>query len=128
MTVAICDDEPYFIEQLSEMLHAYCQKMALSCQIKCFASGEELIETEEKFNLIFLDINMKKLTGIETAAILRKRDPNFILVFISAFMEYAPQGYEVNAFRYLLKNDLRGSFLSCMKAVTHRMGDRKSVV
>lgn len=122
MKIAICDDESLFIKRLSTLILDYLTKRAFPCEICTFGSGEELIQSEEMFDIIFLDIQMSGMSGIQTAEILRRRTSKFTLVFISAFMEFAPQGYEVQAFRYLIKSDLEGSFPACMKAVLRHMG------
>lgn len=126
--VAICDDEPIFVKKLEQLLGAFCKEYGLEFQVTRFYSGEELLAWSGTFDLIFLDINMKGVSGIAAAAWLRKRNPKFILVFVSSFMEYAPRGYEVDALRYLLKSDLEHSFALCMRAVVRQMGLRRNKV
>ena len=59
-----------------------------------------------EFDVAFLDIDMEKLNGIELARKLRSKNPTTIIIFVTNFIQYAPEGYEVNAFRYLLKSDI----------------------
>ncbi|MDC9428716.1 two-component system response regulator RgaR, partial [Clostridioides difficile] len=54
-------------------------------------------------DIIFLDIQMKDINGIEVAKKIRKFDEKVEIIFTTAFSEYAPQGYEVRAYRYLVK-------------------------
>ena len=69
-------------------------------------SGEELLDMDklvEDFDIIFLDIEMDGLNGIETAGEIRKTNNRAIIVFITGFKDYALEAYELNTFHYLLK-------------------------
>ena len=57
----------------------------------------------DNYHLIFLDIEMEGLNGIETAKLLRNIDKNFILIFVTSFEQYALESFEVSPFRYLIK-------------------------
>jgi DNA-binding LytR/AlgR family response regulator len=71
-----------------------------------FESGEEFIAefSNDKYDLLILDIEMKDLNGLQTAEFLRQIDKNVILIFMTSFDKFVYQGYEVKAFRYILKN------------------------
>lgn len=104
MNIAVCDDDKVHIELLKRYLHAakyLCPKM----QVAVFFSGEELLKAtlHKKFDIIFLDIKMKKLSGMDTAIEIRKVDCDVIIIFITGLMNYVFYGYKVKAFRYLMK-------------------------
>ncbi|MCL2227389.1 MAG: LytTR family DNA-binding domain-containing protein [Oscillospiraceae bacterium] len=54
-------------------------------------------------DLAFLDIQMKNMTGIELAELIRKTDSNMLIVFVTSFKEYVLKGYDINALHYLIK-------------------------
>lgn len=108
MRIAICDDEELFVRKIYQFLW-----QQHDCVVECFRSPVELSEkfaAGERYDVFFLDILMTPISGMELARKIREQDRYAILVFITSYLEYAPEGYEVNAFRYLLKpvteNDL----------------------
>lgn len=104
MRIAIVDDEPIFLSKLKDKIVTYypdSDKLSI-CE---FNSGERLLDHFKKnlYDIIILDIEMKKLNGLETAEKIRSYDNLVIIVFLTSHQEFALQGYEVNAFRYMLK-------------------------
>ncbi|MDE5746013.1 MAG: LytTR family DNA-binding domain-containing protein [Acetatifactor sp.] len=109
MKIAVCDDEEVFTRKIYQFLW-----QEHDCIVECFLSPEELLkkyDAGERYDVLFLDVLMSPISGMELARKIREWDKYAILIFITAYLEYAPEGYEVNAFRYLLKpvveNDLR---------------------
>ena len=109
MRIAICDDEELFVNKI---YHYLWQEH--DCTVECFRSPVELLNkytAGERYDVLFLDILMSPISGMDLAKKIREWDKYAVLVFITSCLEYAPEGYEVNAFRYLLKpvaeNDLR---------------------
>jgi len=105
MRIAIVDDEQEFLLNLKSMISEnYPEPDKLS--ISEFGSGEEFINDFKKnmYDVIILDIEMKELNGLETAERIRSDDSSMIIVFLTSHQEFVLQGYEVNAFRYMLKS------------------------
>lgn len=105
MRIAIVDDEQDFLSNLKNMISkSYPEPDKLN--INEFGSGEEFLNNFKKnmYDVIILDIEMKELNGLETAEKIRSVDSLVIIVFFTSHQEFALQGYEVNAFRYMLKN------------------------
>lgn len=104
MKIIICDDQKSEYLQLRELLDKYCKERYFDLDVQYFSSGKELIESQiEEVDLFFLDVEMPGLNGIETGKEIRKRNKNCEIVFVTNYIQYALQGYEVQAFRYLLK-------------------------
>ena len=70
---------------------------------------------------MFLDISMKKLDGIQTASQIRTFHNTTFLVFVTAFIDYALEGYKVNAVRYIMKDTLQTAIPECMNAILQKM-------
>ncbi|MCM1227603.1 MAG: response regulator [Clostridium sp.] len=105
MRIAIVDDEKNFLSNLKNIIiESYPEPDKLN--ISEFGCGEEFIKDFKKsmYDVIILDIEMKELNGLETAEKIRSADNSVIIVFLTSHQEFALQGYEVNAFRYMLKN------------------------
>lgn len=105
MKIAICDDEELFIENTKHLINSILVDIGM-CSITAFSSGEELLEQhyKEKFDIIFLDIEMSGISGIETARKIRSNDTKVIIVFLTNYTDFALEGYEVDAYRYLVKS------------------------
>ena len=118
MNIALCDDENTFLSQMEELI-SETETFGDKAQIYKFVSGEELLAAFEqnRFDIIFLDIEMRDINGIDTAKKIRENDKNAIIVFFTSHSEYAVSGYEVNAFRYLLKNSPKAYYIRELRSV-----------
>lgn len=120
--IAICDDEKIGRELLYHYLSTYLIQLRIKYHITECASAQELFEhLNHNFDIIFLDIKMDQLNGIEVAKIIRSRDNNVEIVFVSSYPEYAVSGYGVNAFRYLLKQDMKNHLNECMPELLSKL-------
>lgn len=70
-----------------------------------------------QYQLALLDVDLETMTGIALGRRLKQQNPELVLVYISAYLEFAPEGYTVRAFRYLLKRDMERMLPSCLDAV-----------
>lgn len=105
MRIAICDDERTYIKKIENDINSL-KTHENEFEFSEFESGEAFISgfSKDKFDLIILDIEMNDLNGLQTAEFLRQIDKNVILIFMTSYDKFVYQGYEVNAFRYILKN------------------------
>jgi len=103
MRIAVCDDEELFRIEFKSVL----DKVLINAEydIDTFSGGSSLYEAflKEPFDLVFLDIEMPGIDGITLAKRLRAISENVHIVFLTSHIEYALEGYEVNALRYLVK-------------------------
>ena len=99
MRIAICDDEVSVVEILEEKI----KELLPDAIIEKYLSGEELILSSCKPDILFLDIQMPGKDGMETARILREDNKEMILIFVTAAEEYVFQAFDVGAFHYLVK-------------------------
>lgn len=116
MKVAICDDE----QNIRTYIAVLVREMLSGCSVDLYDSGEALLAAKVVYDLIFLDIKMQGISGMETATKLRKKDSLTNIIFITAMEEYALQAFDVGAFHYLLKPIDKVKFLGVLeKAVLH---------
>lgn len=103
MSIAVCDDEILECCNMAGRIGALLEEMKTPCMVRQFNSGRELLQAEEDFDIIFLDIIMRELDGMSTAQLFRERAYDGILVFVSSSRNYVFDAYDVEAFQYLLK-------------------------
>lgn len=122
LKIVICDDEAFFLEQLTEKISSYLKEKEIPFQISTFHSGEQLQQDsrDELFDIAFLDISMEAVNGIDAAHYLRTVNQRICIIFVTGYMDYVLEGYKVGAFRYLLKDTLDTSFLECMEGVLQK--------
>lgn len=105
MEFVICDDNQLFMNELQHKIEEICAKRDWNYKCKLYQHVRTLLSVDlSSAKVVFLDIDMPEVNGIEAAKILRDKYPDLIIVFVTAYIEYAPSGYKVNAFRYILKN------------------------
>lgn len=103
MNIAICDDDLTFREFLEKNLRTYYDDKSIPLNILQFASGEELLKSTLLFDLIFLDVEMGKLNGIDTGRKLKTQNPYCIIIMITSYSGYLDASFRINAFRFLSK-------------------------
>lgn len=105
--IAICDDEPLFVEQLHDQIDRALFPSEIEYDITEFSDPHKLLaaldDDLETFHLLFLDIMMQDLNGIDLARILRKKKNAVSIIFITSSPSFALEGYSVRPVQYLLK-------------------------
>ena len=106
--IAIVDDEEQTREQILRTLKENIQEQH-EVEIKLYASGEsffEEIQKGETADILFTDIQMQQLDGVELGKLVRRLCPDMYIVFITSYEEYAAESYRIEAYQYILKQDL----------------------
>lgn len=124
--IAICDDEEYFLCKEKALIAHYMQKNKHQCEIDIFSSGKELLEQGNnlaEYDMIFLDVCMNEMDGIETAKRIRNLTKNVYIAFVTAFVDYSLEGYKVDATRYILKDKdcLEKTMTECLDTILFKM-------
>ena len=104
ISIAVVDDEKSFSDQLTGFIQRYAKEQNLDVQVTVFQDGMEIADDfRSKWDIIFLDIQMQLLDGLSTARRIRACDQDVIIIFVTTMAQYAINGYEVDAFDYVLK-------------------------
>lgn len=118
MKFLICDDELQFAEVLKQNILNILNEPTWRVSVDCVSDLEQMIKINAKqYDVAFLDIDMGKLNGIELGRRLRTASSDIILVFVTNYVQYSLEGYEVHALRYLLKDHLEEKLPECLEAV-----------
>ena len=114
MKIYICDDEPKYRQLLHEKILQDSFIHDYEAEVTEYESGEQLLNALDEgvsADVYFLDIQMENGTddGIRVAKELRRRGDKGLIVYVTSFIDYVQTGYEVKAFRYLLKSQISES-------------------
>lgn len=101
--IAIVDDEKIVVDAIKNMVEEFFQNKNIKCYIKEFFSGEELLDYRESLDLIFLDIQMSGIDGIETAMKIRAFDKKVKLFYITNYSEKMSKAFSVYSFAFIEK-------------------------
>ena len=106
MKIALCDDEQYFREVISDYCKEFERKTGIKIALHIFSEGKEVLAYVEKnkdIDLFILDIKMEHVNGLQVAETIRKLEIRSKIVFLTSVLEYAPEGYRFKASLYWMK-------------------------
>lgn len=105
--IAVCDDEEIVTSDIEERLHRISKKTDVSIDIDVFFDGAALIDyilsQNIKYDIIYLDIELKGENGVDTARKIRQFDKDVLLIYITNYESFAKEVFEVSAFRFITK-------------------------
>lgn len=124
--IAVCDDEKEIREYLRAQITDILASEDIDGAVDLYADGAPLVEVyktgKADYDLLLLDITMKQCDGMLAAKQIREINNDVMIVFVTASAEYVFSGYEVRAFRYLLKPELTTGFTrifrECLRELT----------
>lgn len=103
MRILVCDDDGLTVQRIARLLEQHAESKGYAADIIAVANPHQAALADE-YDIVFLDVDMPQMSGIDLAGIIHQRWPNTVIVFMTNYVQYAPEGYEVGAFRYLMKS------------------------
>lgn len=106
MKIGILEDERDVAEKIKQYIATYFEKRGggESLELHSYADAYELLENyRADFDVLFMDIQLNMMTGMEAAERIRRQDSRVLIVFVTNLAQYAVEGYQVNAFDFILK-------------------------
>lgn len=130
--IAICDDESEEIEKIQKMVTRWAERTKHSVSIETFPSAEAFLfacNGGNLFDILLLDVEMRKINGIDLAKKIRTFDSKAEIIFITSHNEFASEGFEVDALHYLLKPVNEEKFSSVLdRAAVRLLTDPPSII
>lgn len=117
MNIAICDDEQFISEQIKKLIE---KRMTDAC-IEMYDRGDDLLSAKKHFDIVFLDIVMDGINGIDTAKALREKKEETVIIFITGIKEYVFEAFDVAAFHYLLKPVMEEKFFRVLECAAEEV-------
>ncbi len=123
--IAIVEDNPAEQKKIRECLDYFSEQEQIPFEIETYPSGSAFFMSGMTgYDIIFMDIDMPGMNGMETAQALRKEDPSVVLIFVTNMAQYAISGYDVDALSFILKPVNKYSFAIKMKRAVARTTKR----
>ena len=129
--VLICDDDAMFLDSLYDSVAAFLDDKQVKAKLHKFQFLEEISDQMmASCDIAFLDIdyNARNYTGMDIARRLRQFRKDAIIIFVTNFIEYAPEGYEVQAFRYILKRNLQSELKLYLQQAIDQLNTSRETV
>lgn len=124
VNIAVCDDESTETAYLASMVRTWAKERGIDIRIADFGSAEQFLFTYEEhktFDILLLDVQMADMDGITLARRIRKEDENVQIIFITGYMDYITDGYEVEALHYLLKPVIREKLFAVLNRAIEKL-------
>ncbi len=123
--IALCDDEKNFLDIEEKIIKEYFEEHCAEVCVEKFSSARELLVCDdlEKFDVYFLDVEMPEKGGLSLAEDIFDLKNNAKIVFVSAYIKYAPEGYKVSAVRYIVKkiSEMNQAIFECLDEIVKRI-------
>lgn len=108
LKIAVLDDEQIFYESIKKKIYSFYEKVHLAVSVDCYSSGKALlyeVDDGKYYDIYLLDIDLPDMSGIDLGRILREKSPYCYIVFLTAYPQYAIEGYSAKAYQYILKDE-----------------------
>lgn len=106
INIAICDDDISITSEIENNLKRIGKEHGISLNIEVFGDGKDLVDeiySGENYDIIYLDIEMKKLNGLDTAKKIRDIDRIVSIIYVTSYKRYAMDVFEVQPFQFIVK-------------------------
>ena len=104
MRILLCDDDSIFLSQLEAYIQSYFKKNKYRCpDIVTYTDAVQLFQDQGEKDMVFLDVEMPGISGIDAGKALKQSNPDLIIFIITAYSEYLDDAMRFQVFRYLTK-------------------------
>lgn len=130
--IAIVDDDKDALDKVCNLIEKYCQTNPQMVYRKKYSSANELKwdleEKKEIFDIYILDIEIGDDNGIDVARFIRTMDEQAYIIFLTSYMQYSLEGYECNAYRYVLKSQMEEKLSEIIGKICKKLVATKSKI
>ncbi len=123
MKIALCDDQAAHIELLRPYVEEFFKIKEIEAEFFEFLDGEEIIGSEEKFDIVFLDMELGYLTGIDVAKSIKDSNPNSVIIVVTSYSEYLDQAMDLHVTRFLNKPVVQSKVYSALEKALQEINE-----
>ena len=131
ISIAICDDQLPEIEYLTGLVRQWASAKGHAIQLRPFPSAEAFLfayEEDRAYDILLLDIQMKALDGVALARQVRAGNKEVQIIFVTGYMDYIADGYDVEALNYLLKPVSYEKFSAVLDKAVERLARNEKAI
>lgn len=128
---AICDDELSEINYLKQLVIKWANMNRFMAEVTCFPSAETFLfqyYENKSFDILLLDIEMGSINGVELAKKIRAENREVQIIFVTGYMDYITDGYDVEALHYLLKPVIENKFFNVLDRAIVKLNRNESAL
>ena len=103
LNAALCDDEAVTLASEADLISDLLRKKGVEFELELFESPRDMLKSNTIYDMVFLDIEMDGMNGIELAENIREKNENCFVFFITNYSVYLDKAFDVRAIRYLTK-------------------------
>lgn len=121
--IAIVDDERDFAKRVEEITVQFFHEKKVGCKTVIYHMPQELLwdmEDGYSYDIYLMDIEMPVVSGLDLAHAIRQKHDEPYIIFITAHLEYSIEGYEYNAWRYIMKSGMKEKLLPAFEQMMER--------
>lgn len=127
MKIAICEDQEIQLDLINKYIRDWSAKKDINISIDNFTNAESFLfqwsEDYDKYDIIFLDIKLGEISGIDLSNMIREKNKTVEIVFVTGFFKYALHGYKVGAMQYLMKPIDKLDLYYCLDKTLDKISD-----
>jgi two-component system response regulator LytT len=108
LKIAVLDDEPIFHDNIRRKIYSIYDEIHMAVNVDCYSSGKALmyeVEDGKYYDIYLLDIELPDISGIDLGRVLREKSPYCYIIFLTAYPQFAIEGYSAKAYQYILKDE-----------------------
>lgn len=129
LKIAFCDDNNYYVQHIQDLTNEYLKKNGIEGELYSYHDGRDLLkeydQNKVRFDLVFLDIDMPTMDGIELGRMIRELDDKVLLIFTTHMEDRVYEAFQVSAFRFIRKRFLKVEIEECLqKAIEHLLNNQ----
>lgn len=129
--IGICDDDRHFLDYIENKIEEILKIENASSKIYKFINGMDLLKAYDKedkpFDIIFLDIDMPKIDGLEVAEVIRRKDEETILIFLTSVEDKVYKTFKYNTFRFIRKSHIDTELQEALNSSLEKLIDEKHI-
>ena len=129
--IAVCDDNPIDADNVAALIERWGRSAGMGVTVERYPSAESFLcayEEDPSFDVLCLDIEMGEISGVELAKKLRRLGAGLQIVFVTGYMEYIAEGYDVEALHYLVKPVTEEKMRAVLNRAAERLKTREHIL
>lgn len=128
LNIAVLDDEDMYIDRVCKITEKCMKQMEMDYEICIYKSGREVLEelkNDRYFDVYLLDMKLPDMDGLEVAKQIRRRFSEPILIYVSHYLDYCPNVFELKTHRYIMKTTLEEKLPEAYLSMSEELKKRK---